>query len=124
MEWINREFLTGFQMLATLGLEGQPAAEVIPITVQVWLKAICRNRVFDQVQDAPRIREAFALLAERSRRWPAPADFLSSLPDRQKPKAVPRIESDAKRESNAAKLREIVANLDGFRSTRDGGDAA
>lgn len=99
-------------MLATLGLEGQPAAEVIPMTVQVWLKAICRNRVFDQAQDAPRIREAFAMLAERSQRWPSPADFLASLPSNVVPFQKPsRLESESRRKAGLQALSQINKKL-------------
>jgi hypothetical protein len=66
--------------LVTLGLEGQPAAEVIPATVKVWAETICRNRVFDRVTDDVRIREAFRVLAETCRRWPVPRDFIDALP--------------------------------------------
>jgi hypothetical protein len=66
--------------LMTLGLDGQPAGEVIPGTVQTWMEAICRNRVFNRLTDDVRMREAFRVLAENCRRWPAPRDFIEALP--------------------------------------------
>lgn len=112
MEWVQDEFLTGFQMLALLGLEGAPATEVLPMTVQVWLKAVCRNRVFDQSEDTPRIREAFAMLAERSTRWPTPADFLASLPTNVVPfQRLPKLESEKRREAGLRALGDIAKKL-------------
>jgi len=80
------------------------------MTVQVWLKAVCRNRVFDQAKDAPRIREAFAMLAERSQRWPSPADFLGALPSNVVPfQKPPRLESEQRRQSGLRALKDIAA---------------
>lgn len=82
------------------------------MTVQVWLKAICRNRVFDQVQDTPRIREAFAMLAERSRRWPTPSDFLASLPSNVVPfQKPPKLESESRRAAGFEALAVINKKL-------------
>ena len=99
-------------MLATLGFEGQPAAEVVPMTVQVWLKAICRRRVFEQGPDTPRIREAFAMLAERSKRWPSPSDFIECLPSNVVPMEKPkRLEREEKRQSGLRHLSAIAEKL-------------
>ena len=92
------------------------------MTVQVWLKAICRNRVFDQVQDTPRIREAFAMLAERSHRWPTPSDFLASLPSNVVPFQKPsRLESESRRAAGLHALAEINKKL-GIPAPRTGGE--
>jgi hypothetical protein len=104
--------LTGFQMLASLGLEGAPASEVMPVTVHVWFKAICRRRVFDRTADTPRIREAFAMLAERSRRWPTPADFLDALPSNVVPMDKPlRLDREKSRTAGLRALKDIAEKL-------------
>ena len=37
-EWMLDELATGLQKLLCLGLDRQPASEVIPGTVQAWLR--------------------------------------------------------------------------------------
>ena len=82
MDWLTREILTGFQKLLCLGLDRQPAGEVLPGTAQAWVEAITFNREFDEAQDAPRFRRAFVQLAATRITWPAPRDFLDALPPR------------------------------------------
>lgn len=99
-------------MLGALYLEGAPAGEVLPVTVQVWLKVICRRRVFERGPDTPRIREAFAMLAERSKRWPAPSDFLECFPSNVVPMEKPkRLEREEKRQSGLRHLSAIADKL-------------
>lgn len=98
--------------LVTLGLEGQPAAEVIPATVKVWAETICRNRVFNRVTDDVRIREAFRVLAETCRRWPAPRDFIEALPRPfSQEKKDPKIPSEQTLATGKAHLETIRRRL-------------
>ncbi|WP_074551125.1 hypothetical protein [Dyella sp. AtDHG13] len=88
MDWIKHELLTGFQKLLTLGLERQPAAEVIPGTVATWLETITHGRQFDKQRDAWRFRAAFITLAGRQRTWPVPRDLIDALPPARLPEVV------------------------------------
>lgn len=93
------------------------------MTVQVWLKAICRRRVFDQALDTPRIREAFAMLAERSRRWPTPAEFLDCLPSNVVPlPKAPRLEREQNRQAGLRHLSDIAGKLGLKRPRADDND--
>lgn len=68
-------------MLA-LSLDRTPASELLPITVGTWVEAITLNREFDQDQDTARFRAAFTTLAATRSTWPAPRDFVDTLPPR------------------------------------------
>lgn len=48
--------------------------------MRAWLEALTTGRVWDQERDTARIRQAFVLLAQTQRTWPAPRDFLDALP--------------------------------------------
>ena len=89
MNWMKKEILSGFQALACLNLERQPAREVLPGTVQVWMAALTTGRTWDEVRDVPRIRRAFAAMAGTLRKWPQPADLLAALPAAERQKALP-----------------------------------
>lgn len=82
-DWIKREISEGLKRLMCLGLERTPAAEVIPLTAAVWLEAVTTGRAFDQEQDAPRFRHAFAVLCRESRSWPLPSHLLEAMPRRE-----------------------------------------
>ena len=97
--WLLAELRKGLQQLLTLGLEGQPSHSVIQGTLAMWHVALTRNKAFSSERDIPRIREAFAILAARQRRWPAPVDFLEALPRPVDPPLPNRIDSYSNRES-------------------------
>ena len=82
-DWIQREVSEGFKRLMCLGLERTPAAEIIPLTVAVWLEALAEGREWDQALDAPRFKRAFATLCRTRRNWPVPQDLLDALPPRE-----------------------------------------
>jgi hypothetical protein len=117
MDWLTREVATGIQRLLCLSLDGCPAAEVLPGTVAAWCEAIQRNRLLDEERDVPRIREAFAVLLTRYRRWPAPVDLIENLP-RWMPEEFVALpvgqEEQARRDAVAkANLAKLKAMLDG-----------
>lgn len=80
--------MTGFQKLLCLGMERQPAAEVLPGTVAAWMEALQHRLAWDQVRDAPRIRKAFVTMAATRRTWPQPMDLVEALPQ---PDMQPRL---------------------------------
>lgn len=110
--------MTGIQRLLCLGLDGQPAAEVIPGTVAAWCEAMQHCRLLDEERDTRRIREAFAVLLTRAHRWPAPADFLAVLPRwvPEEPKALPvgadeQAKRDAAAAANLARLKAMLGDV-------------
>lgn len=66
-------------------------------TVAAWVDAVTMNRQWDECQDAPRFRKAFATLGQTRSSWPAPRDFLEALPPRAELKALPAKPSDPAR---------------------------
>lgn len=82
MDWLTREIMTGFQKLLCLGLDRTPATDLINGTVLAWSEVLTAGRVFDEQLDTSRIRKAFVTLAGTRTSWPAPADFLTALPER------------------------------------------
>lgn len=85
-------------MLLCLGLERQPAAEVLPATVNVWISAITLDNQWDAQRDHRRVRAAFVQLAKGRRTWPAPADFLAALPqsEQQRLESHPKVSCSAR----------------------------
>lgn len=78
--WIFDEILRGLQQLSCLGLDRQPASELLPGTARTWLQAVCTGKHWDQERDTPRFRRAFVVLTQNRRTWPVPADFLEAMP--------------------------------------------
>lgn len=88
--WLKREISSGLQALVALGLRNQPAAEVLPLTADIWLRAIRRGNIGCDIEqiDAPRIREAFDRLFPDLVEWPAPKLLLDRIPPRPKREAL------------------------------------
>ena len=104
--------MTGFQILMTLGLDRQPAAEVlVDGTIPTWLNTLMHGRRFDEARDIQRIRDAFVILAGRCRAWPAPIDFIEALPQIESAPMPQRIASDASREVGMRHIAELAAKL-------------
>jgi hypothetical protein len=110
-DWLIRELRDGLRKLVSLSLETPPSADLIGATLLTWAEAITRGREFDAGRDAPRFRSAFCTLAERQRRWPAPADFLDALPRIQPERRPLRLIDDGKRQLGMAKLADIARKL-------------
>lgn len=96
MEWLKQEILTGFQKLLCLGLDRQPAAEVIAGTVMVWLEVLTSGYAWDELRDVERFRVAFTRYAGSARAvWPQPADIVALLPRAEEWKGLPPKTSDS-----------------------------
>lgn len=72
--------MTGFQKLLCLGLERQPAAEVLQGTVAAWVETLTSRLAWEERRDAARIRKAFVTMAGTRRTWPQPADLIDAMP--------------------------------------------
>lgn len=110
-DWLMAEVATGFQRLALLALESQPAADVIAGTARVWHETLSRR--LGSPEAAERVRQGFDQLCATCTRWPAPADLLRAMP----PSAAPQqprlrlVASDAQRAGEAKGLAECAAVL-------------
>lgn len=65
--------LARLQRLMCLGLDGQPAAELIAGTAKIWQEKLSRF-------DVRRLAVAFDSVEGTARRWPTPADVIAALP--------------------------------------------
>ena len=113
-DWLRNEVVTGLQRLILLALDGGPALDSIEGVAMAWVDACqCWPIAWEREADAPRLRQAFRVLAATARRWPAPVQLREALPPRQAPPALPRPEVDAARAAEVQRqIREI---LDGMR---------
>jgi len=109
--WLKRELSAGLQALVALGLKNQPAAEVLSLTADIWLRAIRRGNIGCDIEqiDAPRIREAFDRLFPELVEWPAPKLLLDRIPPRPKREALAEpVGDDA---VGQAAIKEILSKL-------------
>lgn len=109
MQWIKEEVELGFQQLLCLGLERQPALDMMAGTVLAWVSALTQNRAWDQMRDAPRFREAFRTMMSSRDSWPAPKDLVEALPPAPQSVALPAKPSDpARAESAIAEIEKLL----------------
>lgn len=110
MEWFRNEIITGIQKLACLGLERQPAGEVLPATVAVWLEVLGSH--WDQETDTPRIRAAFSTLVRTATAWPTPQKLIDALPAREElPQLPANVVSDEVAQENIRKIRAMLSEV-------------
>lgn len=107
-DWVMDEILTGLQKLVCLGLDRQPAGELLQLTAGTWHEVITHNRVFNQAQDQPRFRDAFATLMGECTQWPTPRQFLDCLPAPIQEKQPPLLTSEESRDR-------VLGMLDDFK---------
>jgi hypothetical protein len=117
--WLEREISNGLQALLTLGLRRAPSADVIGMTLDIWLVPITKRLGgADEERGIKRVRGAFAQLFER-RDWPTPADFLEALPDPVPLPALPAPKLSAEeRARNIARLQAFMENLSKAKTMR------
>ena len=77
----------------------------------MWAKTITHGRKYEEDRDAPRFRDAFLIIANRHRRWPAPVDFLEAMPRTEPAPRVPLIENDKAREVGMRHIADLAARL-------------
>lgn len=96
------------QRLLCLGMEGQPAAELIPGTVEIWQERFARC-------DARRLSMAFDAIEANSQRWPTPAAIFEAMPTyvhtyQAAPVGAPQIAHDKEAsESSNARVQAVIA---------------
>ncbi|QOK96781.1 hypothetical protein HF909_10280 [Ralstonia pseudosolanacearum] len=112
-KWLEREIARGLQGLLALRLMGAPADDSVTLTLDIWLAALEGHALtWSEQLDTERIRRAFRSLYRTCDRWPAPKHLLDNLGNRDPPKSLPAPRmSEAQRQRNSARLREIVTAL-------------
>jgi hypothetical protein len=105
--WLKRELSAGLQALVALGLRNQPASDMLPLTADIWLRAVRRGNIGCDIEriDAPRIREAFDRMFPELTEWPAPRQLLDRIPPRPKREALAEPVGDTG--EGLARIREI-----------------
>lgn len=112
-DWLRDAIGDGLEGLIALGLKGQPAAEIIPLTADIWLRAVRREVICTiETIDAPRIREGFDRLFPGLVEWPAPKMLIERIPARPARATLDLPPaSDEQWAAGLQKLREIKASL-------------
>jgi hypothetical protein len=87
--WLATVIATGFQRLRAMHLSGQPAAEMLPVTAQMWVETLIDMKV-NEDQDKERIETGFRYLYRTMREWPQIADLLKEMPKRVEVRRDPR----------------------------------
>lgn len=109
-QWLQREIASGLMKLLSLRLPGHPAEDTVEMTLATWIDSLTVNRVWDQGQDAPRIRHAFRVLGATRTDWPAPANLVEHLPPVEKRLALPeKIVSPEVAEANIERIKRMLA---------------
>lgn len=85
--WFEQLIATCLASLYLLALDGSPAADQVGKTARLWVALLWERQRggWRQDIDDPRIRQAFATLAQSRTRWPSPAVFWEALPKRPEP---------------------------------------
>lgn len=88
--WFQNTLAEGLQFLVALSLPGQPPAETIALTLDVWVHTVWRAPVqWSEQYDRARLRHAFFAISRRAERWPAPRHLIEAMPPRPAPPALP-----------------------------------
>lgn len=104
--WLVAEVAEGVQRLLVLRLEGCPSADTVQAVALAWADALwLRAGRWSAQEDAPRLRQAFRVLAAHATRWPAPADLWQYLPSRPEP---PRLERPPPTPEERARIRAML----------------
>lgn len=110
--WLCRLIGTLFQSFVTSALPGQPAAEMLPFTAQLWVDVLIDMRLTEE-QDRDRIEAAGRTLLRTLEEWPQVAALIAALPRRVAPAGdvtAHREPSEADRQAGRealAKLKEM-----------------
>lgn len=92
--WFQTAIAMGLRSLLPMGLDGQPATDLLPPLILTWTADLWAQRRWDQQQHSERIANAFAELRRTSERWPgmfhfngawARASAQPAAPDEPKP---------------------------------------
>lgn len=88
-KWLWAVIAEGMQGLLALRLKNAPPEDTIKVVLNVWLIAIQDYTDWTESIDTERIQKAFVYLYGTRTTWPSPYDFLTAMPKRPAPKALP-----------------------------------
>ena len=104
-DWIKQELAAGLSVLATLNMNGRPAATDLPAIAELWYQQIIgRDEQYVEAFDRVRFQTAFKVFLA-SKEWPNASDLIRSLPMR----LVPRTMIDAPKQDVARQREKLQA---------------
>ncbi|MDO4247490.1 MAG: hypothetical protein Q4C79_00765 [Neisseria sp.] len=104
-DWIKQELAAGLSVLATLNMNGRPAATDLPAIAELWYQQIIgRDEQYVEAFDRVRFQTAFKVFLA-SKEWPNASDLIRSLPMR----LVPRTMIDAPKQDVASQRDKLQA---------------
>jgi hypothetical protein len=115
-DWFRQAIAEGLIRLVACALPGQPPADTIALTREVWIDALWWGSVWDETLDRPRLKEGFRRLCAEFERWPNPRHLRDRLPARPAPVAMPRPAPAVKPE-----VLDLLAEIGALFSSRRGG---
>lgn len=112
-DWLVEAIIAGLKTLVALGsLERAPASDMIKHTALSWAKAVNHGRQLIEARDAPRIEEAFTVLAGTCRIWPLPIDMVQALPPLEPQVPALRLTSEESIRSGQVAIADILASIE------------
>ena len=113
--WLRRLVGTLFQSFVTSALPGQPAAEMLPHTAQLWVDVLLDMNLTEA--DAERVQMAGRKLLRELEEWPQVKALIAAMPRRITARPSPEsgggvvsaetVPTDADRAASRAHLRKI-----------------
>lgn len=89
-QWMLNVVVDGLQQLVLLSLPSSPPSDTITFTAKAWCEAFMEvSKEWDEDLDTRRFIKGFAKLKPAVKHWPTPEQFLTIMPGRPKPKALP-----------------------------------
>ena len=107
--WLRRLVGTLFQSFVTAALPGQPAAEMLPHTAQLWVDVLLDMRLSED--DAERVQIAGRKLLRELEEWPQVKALISALPARRDAKSCVSTTTGGPTEADRQAGREALAKL-------------
>lgn len=80
--WLCKLIGGALQSFVMLGLKGQPAAEILPMTAALWVEVLADMNLTED-PDKERVATSIRLLTRKLKEWPQVADLIEVMPRRQ-----------------------------------------
>lgn len=87
--WLCKLIGSAFQTYVVMALHGQPAAEMLPMTAQLWVETLADMNLNEE-QDKSRLETGIRKLTRQLKYWPQVASLIELLPNRETTPAAAR----------------------------------
>lgn len=111
--WLCKLIGGAFQTFTVMALPGQPAAEILPLTAQLWVDILV-DMALAEKQDRARVEKGLRRLTCKVKEWPQPAALIELLPRREPPAnvvAAERGRTDDEHQAGLSALAEMKRTL-------------